>query len=39
LVQLGIDLSTITTRANLKAGIAWAFAKLGLQVVQRSSER
>ncbi|GAB4116247.1 MAG: hypothetical protein Fur005_38320 [Roseiflexaceae bacterium] len=35
LVQLGIDLSTITTRSNLQSGIAWAFAKLGLQVVRR----
>ncbi|MBV9790518.1 MAG: PAS domain S-box protein [Chloroflexi bacterium] len=33
LVQLGVDLSAITTLANLQAGIAWAFTRYGMQVV------
>lgn len=37
LVQLGVDLSTVTTLANLKAGIMWAFAELGLKVERVSS--
>lgn len=32
LVQLGVELGQITTLANLKAGIAWAFARQGLAV-------
>jgi rsbT co-antagonist protein RsbR len=33
LVQLGIDLSHVTTRATLAKGLALAFARLGLAVV------
>lgn len=33
LVQLGVDLSTLTTLADLQAGIAWAFKQQGLRVV------
>ncbi|HEY0736142.1 MAG TPA: STAS domain-containing protein [Herpetosiphonaceae bacterium] len=33
LVQLGVDLRTLTTLANLQAGIAWAFTRYGMQVV------
>lgn len=33
LVQLGVDLSKLTTLANLQAGIAWAFRQLSLRVV------
>lgn len=33
LVQLGVDLSTLTTLANLQAGIAWAFKRQSLRVV------
>jgi len=29
-VHLGVDLSRVTTLANLKAGISWAFAQLGV---------
>ncbi len=32
-VQLGIDLSQFVTRANLQAGLAWAFARRELRVV------
>ena len=32
LVHLGVDLTQITTLANLQAGIAWAFEHLGLAV-------
>jgi hypothetical protein len=32
LVQLGVNLHTLNTMANLQAGIAWAFARLGMQV-------
>ncbi|NTU81811.1 MAG: STAS domain-containing protein [Chloroflexales bacterium] len=35
LVQLGIDLRHIVTLANLKAGLMWAFAQLGLEVGAR----
>ena len=35
LVQLGIDLSQITTRATLARGLALAFSRLGLAVVPR----
>ena len=35
LVQLGIDLSGITTRVSMAKGLALAFARLGLQVVPR----
>lgn len=34
LVQLGVDLSTLHTLANLQAGIAWAFKQQNLRVVQ-----
>jgi anti-anti-sigma factor len=34
MVHLGVDLSGIVTRANLQAGIAWAFAQQGLVVHQ-----
>jgi anti-anti-sigma factor len=33
LVHLGLDMAEIETRANLRAGIAWAFARQGLAVV------
>ena len=33
LVQLGVDLRQLTTLANLQAGIAWAFTRYGMQVV------
>jgi rsbT co-antagonist protein RsbR len=33
IVELGVDLSGIVTRANLEAGIAWAFERRGLSVV------
>ena len=39
LVQLGIDLSHITTRATLAAGLALAFARLGLAVVPQDGSR
>ncbi|GAB4426178.1 MAG: hypothetical protein OHK0015_06840 [Chloroflexi bacterium OHK40] len=32
LVGLEVDLNEVVTRANLKAGISWAFATLGLRV-------
>lgn len=35
IVHLGIDLSQLTTRANLQAGIAEAFARNGLEVRSR----
>ncbi|KAB8145532.1 STAS domain-containing protein [Chloroflexia bacterium SDU3-3] len=35
LIQLGVDLQSIHTLANLQAGIAWAFARHGMQVVAR----
>jgi len=35
LIQLGVDLQSIYTLANLQAGIAWAFARHGMQVVVR----
>ena len=37
LVQLGIDLSGITTRVSMAKGLALAFSRLGLQVVPRQS--
>ncbi len=37
IVHLGVDLSAITTRANLQAGLTWAFDRLGLDVVSRRS--
>lgn len=37
LVHLGVDLSTIVTRANLQAGIAWAFERQNLEVSRRRS--
>ncbi|NJM07874.1 STAS domain-containing protein [Candidatus Gracilibacteria bacterium] len=33
LVHLGVDLSLFEIHANLQAGVAWAFAQLGLRVV------
>jgi rsbT co-antagonist protein RsbR len=33
IVNLGMDLSGIVTRANLRAGIAWAFQRRGLTVM------
>jgi anti-anti-sigma regulatory factor len=33
MVHIGVDLSGIVTRANLEAGIAWAFERRGLRVV------
>jgi rsbT co-antagonist protein RsbR len=39
LVQLGIDLSHITTRATLATGLALAFARLGLAVVPQDGGR
>ena len=36
LVQLGIDLSHITTRATLAKGLALAFSRLGLAVLPRA---
>jgi rsbT co-antagonist protein RsbR len=35
LVQLGLDLSQVITRATLAKGLEWAFVRLGLQVVRR----
>ncbi len=32
MVQLGVDLSSIVVRANLQAGIAWAFEQQGLTI-------
>jgi len=34
LVQLGVDLSALVTLADLQAGVAWAFARRKLRVVQ-----
>jgi rsbT co-antagonist protein RsbR len=39
LVQLGIDLSHITTRATLATGLALAFSRLGLAVVPQDGSR
>jgi rsbT co-antagonist protein RsbR len=33
LVQLGVELSTLVTLADLQAGIAWAFERRNLRVV------
>lgn len=35
LVQLGVDLSTVTTRTSMARGLALAFQRLGLEVVRR----
>lgn len=35
IVRLGVDLSEVITRANLQAGIAWAFERSGFRVVSR----
>ena len=35
IVRLGVDLSEVITRANLQAGIAWAFERSGFRVVAR----
>lgn len=37
LVQLGVDLSTLVTLADLQAGVTWAFAQQQLRVVAMSS--
>jgi rsbT co-antagonist protein RsbR len=34
LVQLGVDLSSIITRSNLQAGVAFALSQRGLQIVE-----
>jgi rsbT co-antagonist protein RsbR len=36
LVQLGVDLRALNTMANLQAGIAWAFSRLDMQVIERA---
>jgi rsbT co-antagonist protein RsbR len=36
LVQLGIDLSHVTTRATLAKGLEFAFRRLGLAVIERN---
>ena len=36
LVQLGLDLSHVTTRATLAKGLELAFARLGLAVVSQN---
>jgi len=36
LVQLGIDLSHVTTRATLAKGLEFAFRRLGLEVVEQN---
>ncbi|NTW01620.1 MAG: STAS domain-containing protein [Oscillochloris sp.] len=35
LVQLGVDLHLLNTMANLQAGIAWAFRRRGMYIVNR----
>jgi rsbT co-antagonist protein RsbR len=35
LVQLGLDLSGVTTRATMAKGLELAFARMGLEVVSR----
>jgi rsbT co-antagonist protein RsbR len=35
MVQLGLDLSGVTTRVSMAKGLALAFARLGLEVVSR----
>jgi rsbT co-antagonist protein RsbR len=35
LVHLGVDLAGVITRTTLAKGLAWAFARLGLEVVPR----
>jgi rsbT co-antagonist protein RsbR len=35
LVQLGLDLSGVTTRVSMAKGLELAFARLGLQVIRR----
>jgi rsbT co-antagonist protein RsbR len=37
IIHLGVDMSDITTYANLQAGIAWAFEQQGLKVVRVTS--
>lgn len=37
LIHLGLDMSALVTRANLRAGIAWAFERQGLVVSRRSA--
>lgn len=36
LVQLGVELGDVTTRATMSKGLELAFARLGLEVVKRS---
>ena len=36
LVHLGVDLSGVVTRTTLAKGLAWAFARMGLEVVPRA---
>jgi rsbT co-antagonist protein RsbR len=36
IVHLGVDLNNIVTRANLQAGISWAFMRQDLMVVRRN---
>jgi rsbT co-antagonist protein RsbR len=35
LVQLGLDLSEITTRTSMAKGLEFAFARMGLEVIER----
>lgn len=35
--NLGLDLAGVVTKANLRAGIAWAFDRRGLRVVRKAS--
>jgi|HigsolmetaAR202D_1030399.scaffolds.fasta_scaffold28536_1 rsbT co-antagonist protein RsbR len=39
LVQLGVDLSTLVTLADLQAGVAWAFSRCKLQVTPLDSQQ
>jgi len=38
LVQLGVDLSSVTTRATLAKGLELAFTRLGLTVVSQERD-
>ncbi len=38
LVQLGVDLSTVTTRTTMAKGLALAFRRLGLDIVRRGAD-
>jgi hypothetical protein len=37
LVHLGLDLSGVTTKTTMAKGLQFAFARLGLEVVQTKS--